>query len=479
MKDRFSRALAAGVVTLAIGIGLLEIGTRMGVIIGAAFLASVAGWHGLKSLHAGSINVGAVLSSQTILWYAAPLSYAGFIDYDALIQVPFRQNAISLGLISVSATACFIISQMKGITLRLPLIEPRYIYAAAVISFVQLSLIVGGNWGFATMAADSAGRGQNYLTNTLNVFAPAAAPICAALLGRLYAGDIRRSSGLTLAAITILVIQIVWWTASGRRNMSIVFVMTMVFAFRYAFPERVTGKTIATFAALGLLAIPANIVAWDYFWTTRLLAENNDGSPNNLSILEYQEIKQRAAAYDGGVGGATDNMIIRPFALINTFSDVTSETQDFLWGRNILTYTLLAIPPIFFASKADTVGESAEDLWRHVAWIEATDWSNTIFMDSYMDFGLAGFPIYIAIILMMATALIYLANLIKSPLCVMFIFFSLAFGIFNIEILANTLLVIGRGLFVLIVATAVLRWIISPSGAHMHARPSNMMSRIQ
>lgn len=451
-------ALLCASVFMVLGLATIEITGLRWIFIAGAWIAVVAAaWDGVRAIFLGRMNVGKILSSQTVLWYALPFTYAGFVDYDAYVDIPFIQNAWSLTWITAICLACYVISTIKGLTLYLPDISPYMLKAVIPVVALQTWLIASGQWTYSTLHNfTEGGTSPPLLPLITNDFAPIVAPVCGAIIGSAFDKD-KRPSRLTLVvAVAFVLIQMIWWIAVGRRPLTIIITMIAVVAFRYAFRGHLTKKAITTFVVGALLMVPAIIVAWDAYYTLRL-ATVESGMTTELSILQWKEARERASLYQGD-DNFEQNLMTRPF-IINSVTEVSTKIHGLLWGEEVYTQALRAIPGFLFPDKSDAIGLTAEELWATVARIGNEDMSNTVILEGFVDFWIFGFIVYIFIFSFMIKCLVYIADRMQSDFSLSMIFFGFTYTFFNVETSLTEIFTRGRSILVLMLIVMLWRFV--------------------
>lgn len=324
---------------------------------------------------------------------------------------------------------------------------------------MQIYLIASGSRGYASVVGIGSEIGGEREATLLYQFttglSPALMPMCAVALAAIFRGRPAQRNIISVSFfLFVLAVQFLWWTTAGRRSMTIIALISAVSFFAIYYRSQLNGRRVFIIAALVLAAIPILWFLWEGYYLLRIATDVSRGA-ENLSILNLG--RARELSVNSNVEGQfVENIIRRPFLILTSLSIVREATNGVLWGWNIISQALLTIPSVLFPNKFEFIGPVLENLWYFELGVPLNDWTNTMFVEGYIDFYIFGFPIYVYIIYILFILIIKISIYSGYTAIVFFSYFNLSFSILSVETTTNALFVCIRStLFVIFVALFV------------------------
>lgn len=420
---------ALGIVFLACGISFLYEqyfgdGTFLfGILM--LFPTYICGSRLLSLVYNCQLRPATLLSLATVIWYFAPLTI------------------LTLGIpgYTISADADTLTSASMGLALNLILASPLLILEARkdgalvthmealarsapnafVISFglLQLALITSGIWTYGSIFLGSSRDDGGQLTAILqfvHLIATATLPICGFLFGVRVAQGSRILKSLLTYGMPLFS-GLIWHFIAGRRYLAVELALT---ASLYLFGRYGLHRAKLRFSRVGrvvLLVVCIVLVAWPAYFAVRTASysAHNKEMPKITDLLEAADVDERQ------LERAHSQQVIDRAAIITSYSTVQETLRSFCMGRSLINSIMMALPPFLVNKK--NLYPSTEALWTEHG-VPANDYANTVLLESYADFGWAGYIVYGGIL----SAIIY---------GVKFFFrgYSLAFVVLNIGLL--------------------------------------------
>jgi hypothetical protein len=394
------------------------------------------GFHAIKSIYYGRLNIGALISSQTMMWHTLPFSYIwmfGYRGYNILNSE--LQNAESTAISVVVLCIIFCVAEKMGIEIaidRSKIKFRRMIFALLPVVACQIYLILTGESGYAYVVGAYYDRELSLtyqIINSLSIFVlPASSLALAEIISE---RRVRPSAFMMLLVSVVIIVQFAWWSTAGRRPLTIIVLISLVsLASRLLKGQRIKKFTFPIALAL-LVSLPGVWFFWESYYVLRM-ATNAVNGAENLSILDLSRARQLASGAVGDAGFAA-NIVERPFETVTSLTTVRNTSTGFLWGWNGLSQALLTIPSALFPGKIAFIGPVIENLWAVSLGLSGADIVNTIVLDSYVDFGWLGVPLYIAIFSVICGGVFKLSVLSRSNMTTGFCYFTILFTALNSE----------------------------------------------
>ncbi|MGI6245943.1 MAG: hypothetical protein ACOYJQ_09265 [Pseudochelatococcus sp.] len=475
-RDSFNGFMLISVLISLVGYLLfMSFEVRVLFYIGCALLCISCGQYAIKSLFRRKLNTGALITSQTMLWYALPFSYIGFFGYEYYIWNALEiDNAETVAIIILVSYILYFIFDRYGKEITIPDVEIRFNSCALLllpILLSQLYMVIAGQRGYANVV----GVGQtqeeaSQLYQFTVALSTSVMPLCAVMLAKiLIDSENRQKLARLMFCISALLVQFLWWTTAGRRAMTILAIISVVSFFSIYYKRKLTERKIFMIIAFSIVFVPAVWYLWESYYLLRLATTASRGA-ENLSIMDLGRAQELTGGLDMD-SAFTNNVIKRPFSLPTSVTVVRETASGFLYGWNTLSQLLLSIPSAFFPGKFDFIGPVGELLWFEALGVPLTDWSNTLFIESYIDFGVFGLFIYIIIISALMRLTLWIARGIGWDVVIWFTYFNLAFFMLSIEASANTIFVGFRSAFIALFIAFVVRIIANAGGVKLRRGP--------
>ena len=410
-----------------IAVPLFSIITMLGMVIIGALI--------VRALYRMQFNPFTIVPMVTILWYAGPMSYYCFIGEQDKTSVLLLDPATTYNLTAI-ATVVGVICYGIGLIFPRKFIDLSFLFKnnlngiliyAAGFSVVQAYLILTNQWVYGIVA-----MGSGVEKSPLVLFFAGMAHGIFPAIG-LFIGTQVRNRKLSYLHISILafviLIQLYWAFVGGRREMIFplaLFSLFTIIGFKQG--EPIIRKELMTYAAVGLVALMALNVGGKLYYAIRVASF----STGNKSI-SFSEMASALTSTDTRVSdaGYADNLISRPF-IINSVAVVETTHSGYLWGKLMLTQIQVPIPKQIWPSK-DASTLIPEWDWNQYLGVPFTDWANTTYLGGYTDYGYAGFPIYLAIIMLLQMFVLSAARYLKLTSAYVFLAASLVTNLIQAE----------------------------------------------
>lgn len=414
------------------------------------FMSISSGYNAINAMFKRRLNIGALLSTQTVLWYALPFSYIWIFGYSNYISlVSEGQAADGLCYLVVLATFSYLIFTFFFDSWKLEFdifrSSARFIPLIGPIIVLQALFIAIGRRGYAMVLGEQ-GASKPLIYQFVEGFSPPILPIISGLIAfQLLSKNEKKDYRVIFFFIFGIMIQLIWWTTEGRRPMTIISIISFLTFFSIYFKGYLTAKRVALVLAAGVAGVVLVYFAWQSYFLLRIATSESRGL-ENLGLFDLDRAREIAASVDVGQTFA-DNIVRRPFSILISLVFVRELSSGFLWGWNAVSQFLHSMPAFLFQDKFATVGPVQEALWVSALGMPPDDYTNTIFLESYMDFGFLGFSIYLLSMVAICTFLKKICRKIGRPELMAFNYFITVFVVMNIETSPNTFFVYIRSVF--------------------------------
>ncbi|TNM65314.1 hypothetical protein [Aliirhizobium smilacinae] len=417
---------------------------RVPTYASSAILICAASAYTALSFMEGKINIGATLAAQCALWYILPLSYAWAIAplwFQDTIDTAIRVNFF----VALSTFVIFLASEALGPTHKIHstgLPDPMVAIVAGLLSTgLIVYLMATGEWGYRIGDFETENRQSIALALTTGT-GLAIAPLCAYVIGAIKtrAG---RATRQVLALACIALFHVYAWIPMQRRQLAIMLLLILL-AYLSARYRHKMSLTVLIRAAVGFIVlVPIIYAMWQVFFQIRVMSYSLSAG-ETISVSKFFS---DSSAYVGDTSADfQDNLLERPF--ITKSVDTVYHTQlEYLYGEHLYTSFIGALPSALFPWKNMILfyaGGVGEGLWTVKGMIPFDDYSNTIFLDSIVDFGYFGPFIYFAIFVLFLFGLCILTTRLKDQTWSVFFFYMLCVFSVSIEASPTALFVFGR-----------------------------------
>jgi hypothetical protein len=397
-----------------------------------------------------------LLSFATVIWYFAPLT------------------VLTLGIpgYTISADATTLVSAATGLALNLLLASPLLILEARkdralvahmealarsapnafLLSFglLQLALIASGVWTYGSILLGSERDDGGQLTailQFLNLIATATLPICGFLFGVRVALGSRTSKSLLTYGLPLFS-GLIWHFISGRRYLAVELALT---ASLYLFGRYGLHGAKLHFSKIGrvvLLVVCVVLVAWPAYFAIRTAsyAAHTKEMPKITDLLD-----SASDVDEQQMERAHSQQVIDRAAIIMSYATVEETLRSFCMGRSLSNSIQVALPPFLVNKK--NLYQSTEALWAEHG-VPENDYANTVVLESYADFGWAGFIVYAGIL----SGIVYGMKFIFRSYSFAFVVLNigLLYAFLNAESAMTGYFVIFRNLAAVAVVIAVI-----------------------
>lgn len=384
-------------------------------------------------LYNGDFKVVSIISFSTIFWYFSPLILLclGFNGLSLSIDSDRILNSSMLIVISLLMVLPFIflecffknsfVKEMSNISLK----SSSLFFAFC--SFFQVVLIVTGKWTYGSLllagVRQDMGESAQYL-QIANLISIAAMPFSAYILGRILSEN-RAISANLFFVIAEIFSGMMWNFIGGRRYFIVEIGMSCVLYLSARYKNAGKKLKISTVMQLLIVSLGVISVAAPAYFAVRLASESVSKGRQMPGIGEL-------LASSKGVGNAQmsrgyDQKVVDRSAIIGSVSTVSETNRDFSYGYGLYNSIMMALPPQIF--NKSRLYKTPEDLWYTLG-VPYDDYSNTLVLDSYVDFNFFGYAIYLFIICSM---IIISLNLMEK-----FKYFSLLYKISFVFLFLNT-----------------------------------------
>jgi hypothetical protein len=448
-SDSFSYLLALLLVAVAIFVALIC--TSLGFTESWPFglfmfpVLYVTGKSLAELVYRGDMKPVTIISFALIFWYFGPLSVLtlgvpGFgISLSAAELIsPSILVAVALLIAApvVFVEESFSFSYLKGLS-RVPL--ATLAACVALITVLQVALIASGAWTYGslllagTRSDDSGGTAALQLANYLAVIN---LPLAAHVLG-LRAGQKKSLSLIGVIAAAALLSGVAWHFIGGRRYLTVEVLVAAAFYLKAR--EAASGRSVQ----LGAVAKTASLliclvaVSWPTYFAVRVASQS---VKEGQAMPSAAELLGSAVALDSSsLSQGYSNQVIDRSAIINSVAAVAPALKRFALGDG-LWYSVRIAAPSQLVDKSH-LAPSIEGLWTSYG-IKLDDYSNSLILDSYVDFGVVGFVLY-ALLVMSSFALSAVA-LSRFPLASAVIQIGFLFQFLNGENTITSYLAFAR-----------------------------------
>jgi hypothetical protein len=362
----------------------------------------------VSGLARGVINPFRIVPAITMMWYIYPFIYIFMID-DAALSFPVPVLWASGANIVAAALIAFLFSYLIGavsFTLDASTAH-RLLGLAGTASVMQLCAILGGFWTYLGAAAEGVGPIISFMS-FLGLFV---LPI-AALNAALPAHEGRAFRKWIIIGF-IAAVQIAWLSVDGRRMLANVMLVSLLLYLHAALSVRKPSlRDLLSFAFSTMVISICVYVLWRYFFHVRhthyFLQSTGHAYPGLWDIMQAMgqvDLPALDAAF-------AENVVMRPF-IIQSVTAFEQAHLGLLWGQGLVADLLNAIPSAFGIDKSGLL--VAERLWASQLGVPYNDWANTLYLDGYADFGIAGLSIYILCVWGVMKAALFIVALL-SPI---------------------------------------------------------------
>lgn len=413
--------------------------------------------HAITTVFFVRLNIWALVCTQTLLWYLFPFTYSGMVDYETINTVPLGDNISSLVLVVALAGVGYWLSGLFAVIRWRPSdIEPHRLYLfTAPFLVAQAALLISGGWGFQVVLDETVyGAGSASEINMLmEVITPALGPLIGFHLGRLL-----RQGRFWQAwpMVVSLALQIVWWLPIGRRVMAVEIIVTVIAFFAAFYSMRLSVRRVFVFCVSGLALLPVVYLMWNLFFAFRQASYLlNASTATTISAAELMDFSKKAGDASQEFG---ENVLSRPF-IINSVTICLDKASGLLWGTQLVTQALLSVPSFILPIKSDLLdqlGGVNERLWERKLSIPYTDYANTMLLDSYLDFGVFGFFVYLSLIGAIFLLIFRLYGAMKNTIALAYCFFSLTINLLLVEGSLSAQFALARGLLLVLAVAHVV-----------------------
>lgn len=421
--------------------------------IGCIFIV-LFGLHSLiKQIYLRKINIGSIISSQTVVWHALPFTYIGLFGYENyVLDIDQISNIRSCFMVVTFCIIPFLYFEKYGKYIEYPSISGQWknsLYVIFPFALIQIFLILTGDRSYASSTGLSESGNGGLIYQFLSTLFPAIMPLCSIYLAIIInIKNLRGKYFLILMYIFIIVLQILWFYTAGRRPMALLIFLSL-FSFmsvRFTGPMNIK-KLVKIFVILALSA-QAVWFFWNSYFALRV-AYDETGGTESVGILNIEQARSVASSSDADEQFRS-NTIVRPFSTISSLTTIQNESTGYLLGWNALSQALLTIPSAIFPNKFSAIGPVFEDLYYEEIGVSLTDYANTIFLEGYIDFGYFGSVLYIFIAHLMLTSLFRIKRIKNNENIYNLVYFTVIFQIVNIETTLTSIFVCILSIFLFI-----------------------------
>lgn len=389
-----------------LAVGALSLKATGGLAIfalGSLLICGSSLFYAGRALWRGEVNIGLLIISQLMLWYLVPWIYAPLVptsfgdgggSADDLALTSLIVVLVSL----VSACIFFVWRPLVRLDLDLPTASEMTLSRCVVaLSAIQFVLLVRGDWGYATVTGVEGGETLAdwvVFMRSITVVQPV---LIAIVMGRLgHRGPGARLFWVKFALLaSCALLQLGWFAVMGRRTVLIAAFLSAVVFLRCRYPEGVPRRAwVGVMLRSSLFLSIILFLLFAYYGLRQ--ATDALGPFENLTLANF--LIERGELFWGGVG-YLDNTVSRPFSLVQSLWTLRDQATGFLYGWNIASQAMLAVPSIIFPGKLELIGPTLEELWGVALNVTVTDYSNTLVTESYVDFGWLGLPIHLTIVI--------------------------------------------------------------------------------
>ncbi len=473
-RARIAGLMLACVALTALGGGVLGTTERWGLF---ALIAAPA-VAGCVMLLVGQVrrfevNVFLLTFAASVAWYLGPLVLGALPGSPLTLPVDVRQTSRSLAVVSISLAPLVVAYWVfPRPVLRVDwdaIVEGRGLLTGVLTAFavLQTILIWSGVWTYG------AGREGGLVKSVLSVTTVASlfTGVASGALAGFYARRRGVFDALSMAMIGVTVICLLWALIAGRRPLAIATVLSMTAFFAVFWRGQSLRTRGLQGAAAGLLALVVIGAGWQTFFTIRLATyavQQGAAMPNVADLF------RRSQALDGVLArqGYRQNLSTRPM-IIETVNAFGRTATGRLNGHAAANAVLTAAPEALFPGKPawEARGSDTEALWTRKLGATRSDWSMTLLVEGYSDFGYAGLLIYLMLVQGLALLLRWAAFGDRTAEAMAAL--AILTQTLNVEISLSTYLATGRNVLLLMAGW----WLLSRLVGRAWARPPVLPDR--
>jgi len=401
LTNTFRYLLVLLLVALAVLITL--IGTSLGVEESWPFailmfpVLYISGVSLARLVYVGELKPVTIISFALVFWYFGPLAVLclgipGFgISLSSGELVPAASRIITALLMAtplVLFEESLSSSYLKSLR-RCPITALAMVIG--VIAMLQIMLIASGRWTYGSLLLagtrddENGGTAFLQLANYLSVIN---LPLAAYIFG-VRAGHKRALSSSGFIAALALVAGVAWHFIGGRRYLTVEVLVAAAFYLKAR--SLASGRSIR----LGGLAKTATLllclvaVSWPTYFAVRVASQS---VKNGQVMPSAAELLQSAAELDSAdLSQGYSAQVVDRSAIINSVAIVSPALKRFALGEGLWYSTRIAAPPQLVDKSI--LPSSVEELWTDYG-VKLSDYSNSLILDSYVDFGVLGFVLY-------------------------------------------------------------------------------------
>ncbi len=464
-------------VLVTLGYFLAEIADVFNLFyLGCIFVVAFGIYSLIKQIFDRRMNIGLIIASQTAVWFALPFTYVGFFGYEKYIfDVDQISNVRSCIIVILLCALPLYYFQRFGKYVEYSPVTRSWhgsLYIILPFAILQIILLLTGQRDYAS----SIGLGESANGSLIYQFSaslfPAVMPVCAIYAALIL--NLEKFKGKYLVLLlyfSVIILQLLWFYTAGRRPMAIL-ILVSLFSFmsvRYAGPMNM--KKLFKILVILFLSAQAVWFFWNSYFALRV-AYDQTGGTESVSVFNIGQATSVARTADGDEQFRS-NTVSRPFATVSSLTTIREESSGYLWGWNAFSQVLLTIPSGIFPNKFGVIGPVLENLYYQKLGVPLVDYTNTIFLEGYVDFGLVGFLLYIAIVHVMCTSVFKIKRINRNVDVYNFVYFTLMFQIINIETTLNTIFVSFLSIFLFVVIFVIVNFIAANSVVRSLKKPKN------
>jgi hypothetical protein len=359
----------------------------------------------------GYVDIFRLCCYSTIIFYITPISYYPFVS--EYVQFSDAEIVTNSTLVVFCVGLGYVVNLIYPIRYSIKVTQSinSFLYIAFPIFILQIVMMATGMLALAGTAGDSASTGSvsPTLLFGLGVSGPMM-PMCAFLVGReMHNGSFRLGRTAISWVLLIGLFQLALWLPVGRRFFAGQVLLSTLSFLAARYPQSISWKNVASTALMLAFVVPLIFFAWQFFFKLRVASYD---APEGASVVELIRISQTIADENSN-SGFYENIATRPY-IISSVITALHYHSGYMLGRGILGQLVVSIPTVLFPNKIRVMDELkiSEDAWAKYLGIPINDYANTIFLDSYLDFYIFGFMIYVLIINMLCYAVIKISYII-------------------------------------------------------------------
>ncbi len=396
-----------------------------------------------------AVNVFLLTFAASVIWYVGPLVLGALPGSPLTLPVDVRQTSRSLAVVSISLAplvAAYWFFPRPVLRVDWSAVLDRHGLLTGVLvafAFVQTVLIWSGVWTYG------AGRDGGLVKSLLSVTTVASlfAGVGSAALAGFYARRRGLFDALSLTMLVATVISLLWALIAGRRPLALATVLAMAAFFAVFWSGQSMRTRTLQGAAATVLALIVIAAGWQTFFAIRLATyaiQQGAGMPNVVELV------RRSQALDGVLArqGYRQNLSTRPM-IIETVNAFERTATGRLNGEAAANAVLTAVPEALFPGKPawEARGSDTEALWARKLGATRSDWSMTLLIEGFSDFGYAGLLIYLMLVQGLALLLRWAAFGDRTAEAMAAL--AILTQTLNVEISLSTYLATGRNVLLL------------------------------